>query len=330
MDVGWSDPPVVDFALYRIIAQQGGVFTTAQALEHCGDTELRRLVRSGRWRRSRWRGILVDGELPDSAPLEIRAAALSVGPDLVACHSTAAGLWGFDVLGAETLHFLGPPQLVNRARLGIQVHPSSLGCDDAVIVDGVWCTPPARTACDVVRLTPPIDGLATLDAALRSGWCTSDELAAAAAAQAGLREVIRLRALVPFADRRAESPMESRMRWRFIDGGLPAPDLQVRVFAEGRQRFLDTGWDEARVGAEFDGLEAHMTAQQLRDDRLRHNWLTQEGWTLLHFTATDVYRGHRQMVATAARALGIPLPDAIMKFGKQHAGGARRVASPTS
>lgn len=306
----------MDFALYRIIAQQGGVFTTAQALEHCGDTEVRRLVRSGRWRRSRWRGVLVDAELPDSMPLEIRAAAMSVGPDLVACHSTAAQLWGFDVLGAETLHFLGPPQLVNRARPGIQVHPSSLGCDDAVLVDGVWCTPAARTACDVVRLTAPIDGLATLDAALRSAWCTSDELAAAAAAQSGLRQVIRLRSLVPLADRRADSPMESRMRWRFVDGGLPVPDLQVRVSAEGRLRYLDTGWHEQRVGAEFDGVEAHMTAQQLRDDRTRHNWLTQEGWTLLHFTAIDVYRGYREMVATAARALGIPVPDAIMKYGK--------------
>jgi very-short-patch-repair endonuclease len=320
----------VDFALYRIIALQGGVFTAAQALEHCGDTELRKLVRSGRWRRSRWRGVLVDGDLPDSVPLQIRAAALSVGPDLVACHSTAAHLWGFDVLGEETLHFLGPPQLVNRARPGIQVHPSSLGCDDAVLVEGVWCTPAARTACDVVRLTAPIDGLPTLDAALRSAWCTSDELAAAAADQSGLREVVRLRSLVPIADRRAESPMESRMRWRFVQGGLPAPDLQVRVSAEGRQRYLDTGWHKERVGAEFDGVEAHMTAQQLHDDRARHNELTREGWTLLHFTATDVYRGHRTMVAATARALGRPVPDAIMKFGSRHTGGARRFASRTS
>lgn len=320
----------MDFALYRIIARQGGVFTTSQALAHCGDTELRRLVRSGRWRRSPWRGVLVDGELPDELPIQIRAAALSVGPDLVACHSTAAQLWGFDVLGAQTLHFLGPPQLVNRTRPGIQVHPSSLGCDDAVRVQGVWCTPAARTACDVVRLSAPIDGLPTLDAALRSTSCTRDELAAAAAAQAGLREVVRLRALVPLADHRADSPMESRMRWRFVDGGLPAPDLQVRVAGEGRQRYLDTGWHEERVGAEFDGVEAHMTAQQLRDDRARHNWLTHEGWTLLHFTAIDVYRRHREMVAVTAQALGLPVPDAIMKFGNRHTGRARRFASRTS
>ena len=298
----------MDFALYRTIAAQGGVFTTAQAREAYSEWELRRLISSGRWRRSRWRGVLVDAELPDSPSLELRAAALAAGPDLVVCHTTAARLWGFDVLGDPTLHFVGPPTLVNRRLPGIQVHPSSLGCDDAVRVDGVWCTPAARTACDVVRLTAPIHGLATLDAALRSAWCTREELAAAAAAQSGLREVIRLRRLIPHADRRADSPMESRMRWRFLDGGLPPPELQIRVGDDVVQRYLDTGWPEHRVGAEFDGLEAHMTAEQLRDDRRRHNWLTDREWKLLHFTAVDVYRRPAEMIATTAAALGLDVP----------------------
>jgi very-short-patch-repair endonuclease len=298
----------VDFALYRTIAAQGGVFTTSQACDSHSEWEIRQLVASGRWRRSRWRGVLVDAELPESPSLELRAASLAAGPDLVACHSTAAGLWGFDVLGSSTLHFLGPAALVNRRLPGVQIHPSSLGCDDAVRIDGIWCTPAARTACDVVRLTPPIDGLATLDAALRSSSCTKHELAVAAEIQAGLREVVRLRALVPHADGRAESPMESRMRWRFIDGGLPAPELQVRVGDESGERYLDTGWPDRRVGAEFDGLVAHMTAQQLSDDRRRHNWLTDRRWTLLHFTSRDVYRQAADMIATTAVALGLEVP----------------------
>ena len=298
----------MDFALYRTIAAQGGVFTTAQARESYSEWEIRGLIRAGRWRRSRWRGVLVDAELPDSPITELRAASLAVGPDLVACHSTAARLWGFDVLGDDTLHFLGPAELVNRRLPGVQVHPSSLGCDDAVRVEGVWCTPAARTACDVVRGTRPVDGLATLDAAVRSASCTREDLWIAATAQAGLRQVIRLRALVPHADGRAESPMESRMRWRFIDGGLPTPELQVRVGDDGRVRYLDTGWLGRRVGAEFDGLEAHMTAEQLQDDRRRHNWLTDRGWRLLHFTAVDVYRRPAAMIATTASALRLEVP----------------------
>src|SRR3712207_3591345 len=295
----------MDFALYRTIARQGGVFTTAQARTRSGDWEIRRRVRSGRGRRARWRGVLAGADLPACPVLQGRAAALAVGPDLVACHSTAALLWDFDVLGSDVLHFLGPPQLVNRRLPGVQVHPSNLGTDDAVLVDGLWCTSAARTACDVVRLAAPIDGLATLDAALRSAWCTREQLAAAAAEQAGLRGVVRLRELVPHASAGAESPMESRMRWRFIDGGLPAPEVQVRVIGDGRSHYLDTGWRDARVGAEFDGLEAHMDRHQLTADRDRHNWLTERHWTLLHFTAVDVYRRPERMVDTVARHLGI-------------------------
>ena len=166
---------------------------------------------------------------PDSPALRDPSRGAAVGPDLVACHSTAAALWGFDVLGAETLHFLGPAELVNRAAPGIQVHPSSLGCDDAVRVEGVWCTPPARTACDVVRLTPP--DRRPGDPGRRSpvgdvhrgaNWPRPPRRRPACARWFGCGAGALRRP-------RAESPMESRMRWRFIDGGLPAPDLQVAL-----------------------------------------------------------------------------------------------------
>jgi very-short-patch-repair endonuclease len=95
-------------------------------------------------------------------------------------------------------------------------------------------------------------------------------------AQTGLGEVTRLRALGPLADGRAESPMESRMRWRF-------------------------GWEDHRIGAECDGLVAHMTRAQSDADRERHNWLTEHSWRLLHFTARHVYRRQQEMVPTVWR-----------------------------
>ncbi|WP_448615628.1 hypothetical protein [Modestobacter sp. URMC 112] len=299
---------LLDFS--RLVTRQGGVFTLDQALTGHSAAEVRSRLRRGQWRRTPWRGVYVDGELPRDLPTQLRAASLWLGGDLVVCHGTAARLWGFDVhdggSGAGLLHFLGPPGLDNRRLAGLQVHPSSLGTEDAVRVAGVWCTPPARTACDVVRLTPPIDGLATLDLALRSGRCTTDELLVAAEEQAGLREVTRLRGLVPLADHRAESPMESRMRWRFVEGGLPAPELQVSVGDSGRWHRLDTGWEDHRIGAEFDGLAAHMTRDQLVADRDRHNWLTEHSWRLLHFTAQHVYRRPGEMVTTVRRQMRRP------------------------
>ena len=292
----------------RIVTRQGGVFTREQALEICSAAEVRSRLRRGVWRRTPWTGIYVDGELPDDVPMLVRAASAWLGGDLVACHSTAALLWGFDLRTPEAaaagrLHFLGPADMDNRLLRRLQVHPSSLGTADAVLRAGVWCTPPARTACDVARLGLPIDALATLDAALRSRTCDREDLTAARVRQRGLRGVARLERLVPLADPRAESPIESRMRWRFLDARLPAPDLQVEVRDGVRWHRLDVGWREHRLGAEFDGLEAHMTRRQLQDDRDRHNWLTERRWTLLHFTAVDVYRRWEPMVAGVRRYL---------------------------
>lgn len=301
----------MQLSFVRAVTRQGGVFTREQALETCSPAEVRSRLRRGAWRRTPWPGLYVDGELPDDIPALVRAASLWLGGDLLACHTTAAALWGFDVrspdaVRSERLHFLGPADMDNRRLRGLQVHPSSLGTDDAVMISGVWCTPPARTACDVARLGAPLDALATVDAALRTGWCTREELEVAAQRMRGLRGVARLGRVIPLADARAESAMESRMRWRFLDAGLPAPDLQVEVGAGGRRHRLDIGWREHRLGAEFDGHEAHMTRAQLAADRERHNWLTEHRWTLLHFTAVDVYRRFEPMVAFARRYLLSP------------------------
>jgi hypothetical protein len=292
----------------RLVDRQHGIFTRDQALTACEPAEIRGYLRRGRWRRTPWRGIYVDGEQPDELPTLIRSAALALGGDLVACHTTAAAIWGFDIRDdaiarAGALHFLGPPDLDNKRLAGLQVHPSSLGSDDAVLRKGVWCTPPERTACDVVRLGAPIDALATLDLALRTRTCLLDRLVEASQRQRGLRGVVLLGKALPHADWRAESPMESRMRWRFIDGGLPPPALQIEVREGGRKHRIDTGWEEALVGAEFDGLEAHRTPRQMTDDRDRHNWLGERGWVLDHFTAVHVYRRHEEMVEMVGRKL---------------------------
>ncbi|MBM7805844.1 very-short-patch-repair endonuclease [Geodermatophilus bullaregiensis] len=300
-------------SLLRTVDRQGGVFTREQALGAVPPARLRSNLRRGVWRRTPWAGVYVDGELPDDVAATVRAAALWLGGDLVACHTTAAHLWGFDLrpadrARAEPLHFMGPERINNRRVRGLQVHASCLGADDVVRHRGVWVTGPARTACDVARLGAPVDALATLDAALRSGTCTRDGLTTATAAQAGLRDVVRLRELVPHADAGAESPMESRMRWRFLAAGLAAPRLQVEVVDGGRRHRLDVGWEDHRVAAEFDGLEAHMTRRQLAADRIRHNWLTERDWRLLHVTAVDVHQRYERMVTTVRRHLSARAP----------------------
>lgn len=301
----------MDPASARVSVAQGGVLTLDQALASHSPAQLRVLLRRGQLRRTPWRGVLVDGRRADDLLTLVRAASLWLGGDLVACRSTAAALWGFDLrspeqAAADDLHFLAPAAVDNRRLNRLWVHPSSLGVADAVRRDGVWCTPPARTACDVARIGPVIDVLAVLDAALRSGTCTREDLQVACTGQTGLRGIVAVRELITHADGRAESPMESRMRWRFLAAGLPATQLQIEVGNSRRRHRIDLGWEEHRLGVEFDGLTAHMTREQLARDRERHNWLTERRWTLLHFTAVDVYRRADAMVAAVARRLGIP------------------------
>ena len=65
------------------------------------------------------------------------------------------------------------------------------------------------------------------------------------------------------------------------------------------------------MGAEFDGLEAHMTPAAARaTTAIGTTSSPSSGWLLLHFTARDVYRAARQ--AMVAMALGSRHPAAIM------------------
>jgi hypothetical protein len=112
----------------RLVTRQGGVFTRDQALQCYSGAEVRAHLRRRHWRRTPWPGLYADGELPDDVPTLIRAAALWLGGDLVACHTTAALLWGFDIRAAasavtQPLHFLGPPDMDNRAPTGLRVPP---------------------------------------------------------------------------------------------------------------------------------------------------------------------------------------------------------------
>jgi very-short-patch-repair endonuclease len=91
-----------------------------------------------------------------------------------------------------------------------------------------------------------------------------------------------------------------------IDGGLPAPEPQIRVYdSTGRPMYrLDLGYREQKVGLEYDG-QSHLTTSRLNADRSRMNWLSARGWTMRYFTAPDVYQSPIVVVATVRAALGL-------------------------
>jgi very-short-patch-repair endonuclease len=106
-------------------------------------------------------------------------------------------------------------------------------------------------------------------------------------------------------DPRAESPMESVLRWIVHEAGLPAPDLQydVRDEAGGFLGRADLAWPDRRVLVEFDG-DVHRDRDVFVNDLRRQNRLVAAGWTVLRFTSADVLGRAHEVVVQIRRALG--------------------------
>lgn len=266
---------------------------------------------SSRWRSVRkllaeeqlarcWRGSY---STPD-APLLIRLKALelSVGVRLIACHQTAASLHGFGVLNDGLLHVTSLDGRSLRKRDGVVMHQWVPRMAPRAM-DGFLVTTAADTAIDVCCNCPEIDVLPVLDAALRSGL-DRRTLATSLNTAKGRRGIRETKHWSAFADPAAESPMESRARFRAIAGGLPTPELQVRVDVSGGTRWLDMGWRSRRIGLEYDGEEFHSGDGSLARDRRRHNELVQAGWTMVYATATDIWRQPAPLISHLRALIG--------------------------
>lgn len=200
------------------------------------------------------------------------------------------------------LHVLNPPGRQLRSADGLVVHRR----DGAPLVQvaGRIATSPAWTAVEVARALRRPRALATLDAALRSGTCTRAELWRAAIRQAGRRGIVAVRDLLPLADARAESPMESEARLTMIDSGLPIPELQYEVVdGNGQLRCLDFAWPDLRVAVEYDGVDWHTEPDALRNDRRRQLALQDVGWTVIAIVFDDVRHRASDFVARIDRQL---------------------------
>jgi hypothetical protein len=174
---------------------------------------------------------------------------------------------------------------------GVVAHEAMLPMTGHATLTGIPCASAARCAMDLARTTRRMDALPVLDAAVRSGACTMDDLAAEASRHSGLKGVRQARELVSIADGRAECRQESQLRLLLIDGGLPAPEPQIWVHDRyGIPLYrLDLGYRDRRVGVEYDGA-SHLDRGRLRHDRARLNWLGANGWTMRFFTDADLYR----------------------------------------
>lgn len=232
-----------------------------------------------------WIGVPAD-------PLRI----LSVHQRLVA-HSvfagrTAAWLHGLDIDPSDPLEIIVPPRSGLRSGPGRLVRRTTLVASDVVSVRGVRATALLRTLSDLCPRLGGVDALALVDASLRMKHL--DKLTLERTPSPCLR------ALASIAEP-AESPMETRLRWLLLKGGLPRPEVQRNLF-DPQGRFVgraDLFYPEARLVIEFDGANHR---ERLVEDNRRQNSLLNAGFALLRFTAADLREPNR-IVAQVSEAL---------------------------
>jgi hypothetical protein len=278
--------------LGRLLDQQGGVVTSAQALTFLTRRGLESQLNCGALQKV-WYGIYGRGEV--NTALRLRGLDLAAGTTVVACMGTAAAAYGFDIEPNADLHVLNPPGRQLRSADGLVVHRREGA--PLTLVGGRTATMPAWTAIEVARSLRRPRALATLDAALRSGTCTLDDLRRAVRRQAGRRGIVTARELLGLASPKAESPMESEARLVMIDGGLRPPVLQYEVVdLQGYTWRLDFAWPELRVAAEYDGVGWHSGPDAFLRDRRRSAALQELGWLIVPIIADDVRYRPRELI----------------------------------
>lgn len=247
-----------------------------------------------------WYGVYMANE-PD---LIGRLTALDVfmGRHAVACMATAATLHGFNTEPTNAIHVLDPGVRM-RPTVGLMVHQRTGARIQRVA--GRLATTPAWTAVEVARQLRRPRALATLDAALHSMTCSHNDIAQAVREQRGRRGIVAVRQLLPFADGRAESAMESEARLVMIEHGLPAPELQYVIHGHNGELWrVDFAWPQALLAAEYESIEWHAGRDEMLRDKMRWACIQELGWTIIPIVVHDVRLTPGRLAARIAGRLG--------------------------
>ncbi|WP_306306546.1 hypothetical protein [Mycobacterium celatum] len=218
-------------------------------------------------------------------------AATVAGLSAAALHGS---LWIDPGLPAELYRRNGKP--VD----GIVIHRDELSDDEICTVRGIRATTPARTAFDLGRRKGLVRAVIHVDALANAAKLTAPEVDDLAQRHRGSRGLTQLRQVLDLMDSGAESPQETRTRLVLIDAGLPRPQTQIVVrdnFGDPFAR-LDMGYEEFKVGVEYDGVQHWTDPARRAYDIDKHAKLLARGWRVIRVSA-DMLSYRRQVLSPA-------------------------------
>lgn len=175
-----------------------------------------------------------------------------------------------------------------RPQHGLLVREETLAETETTRVAGLPVTAPVRTAYDLGRHLPRRKAVARMDSLMAATAFSVEDVLLLAKRHRGARGVRRLRTALPLVDGGAASPRETWLRLVLIDAGLPAPATQIPVLdGDIVVALLDMGWEEFKVGVEYDGDQHRHDRRQYVKDIRRHEFIGDRGWLVVRVVRED-------------------------------------------
>jgi hypothetical protein len=294
--------------LDEIASGQWSLVTRAQLTEAgLSEGQIITLLRSGMLRTVRRRVYALLGA-PRSWQQTVLAAVLAAGEGALASHASAARLWAYTYLPAESVDVIVErdcqPGLKGVRRTTI------LPEVDIAQRSGIPCTSFERTLCDCTTILSPFQLGRVLDDGLRRNLVSLDRLTACvfrldSGPRRRLHVVQQLLAERDASFNPGGSVSELRVLAVLRDAGIPAPVQQFPVRVDSHPYELDFAWPARRVFAEYYGLAVHSGAIAVAHDNQRLTAMVGAGWRPLVFTDStpdhEIVKRTKQTLALASR-----------------------------
>lgn len=222
---------------------------------------------------------------------DVVAAVLSRSSLAAASHKTAAHIWGLTSLRPNVIEVVTKRHRRTK-REDFRVHESNdLQPGDIEQIERIDVTSAARTVVDLGASAPSWYVEACVDAGIRKGLFTANEVSAfvARVARRGrsgvgvMRPIIEPRLAWVTA---TESALEDRFRALIASSELPMPVAQFVLRTEGGAFVCraDFAYPVRKVLIELDGEAYHVDRESFQSDRRKQNLAHNLGWVVYRFT----------------------------------------------
>ena len=193
----------------------------------------------------------------------------------------------------------------HKAATGLRVHRDTLLDNEIDHLHGLAVTSPARTAFDLGRWLPQAVAVERMDALMAATGLATAQVEDVMTMHKGVRGLARLTSALALVDAGSESPQETKTRLLLVKSGFPPPQTQIRVFSRYGDFIarIDMGWEDLKVGVEFDGAQHWLDARQRSRDIDRTSELAAEGWVIVRVSADMLRHRAGTVVARVDEAL---------------------------